>query len=161
MSHGKAGYILRKSIMFSLVKELSKNKCFRCNKTIDYVGEFSIDHILDWETSSNPKELFFDLSNITFSHLKCNIQAGKGNLKGNPNYTLGRDTNQKLTIEEVQSIKQLLIENKLSQRDIAKKYNIHHSTVQDIYHNRSWKDIEIARKSNPIGDGSDLESRRV
>lgn len=42
-------------------------------KKINTVDELSIEHKEPWENSDNPKELFFNLDNISFSHLKCNI----------------------------------------------------------------------------------------
>ncbi|MBP7540882.1 MAG: hypothetical protein KA802_13235 [Saprospiraceae bacterium] len=34
---------------------------------------FSIEHKVSWLNSNNPVELYFDLNNISFSHLSCNI----------------------------------------------------------------------------------------
>lgn len=34
-----------------------------------------IEHKIPWLDSDKPKELFFDLENIGFSHLSCNIKA--------------------------------------------------------------------------------------
>jgi hypothetical protein len=72
MSHGKAVQILRKSLLFSLVKKLHLDVCYRCNKKIKNIKEFSIEHKRNWLHSSNPIKLFFNLKNISFSHLKCN-----------------------------------------------------------------------------------------
>ena len=74
MSYGKAGWILRKSIMFWLLEELGWDICCRCNTPIDTVDEVSIEHKEPWLDSDNPAELFFDLDNIGFSHVSCNRQ---------------------------------------------------------------------------------------
>ena len=58
--------------MFSLVKETKKDVCSRCKKQILDIDNFSIDHKIPWLDSENPKKLFFDLENISFSHTGCN-----------------------------------------------------------------------------------------
>ncbi|MBU2007474.1 MAG: hypothetical protein KKF08_19055 [Gammaproteobacteria bacterium] len=68
---------LKKIILFDLLKQLNKNQCFQCNKSIDTVNELSIEHKIPYLDSSNPVELFFDLNNIAFSHLICNIGAAR------------------------------------------------------------------------------------
>lgn len=72
MPHGTAQHRLRQSIMFHLVKDLGRNNCFRCKEIIKYVSELSIDHKIDWLHNEKPRETFFDLENISFSHRKCN-----------------------------------------------------------------------------------------
>lgn len=72
MPTGTASAILRKKILFSFVQKLGLDTCYRCNKKIEKEEELSIEHIIPWLDSENPKDLFFDLSNISFSHLKCN-----------------------------------------------------------------------------------------
>ena len=73
MKFGTANHILRKSILFNLVKRLRLDRCYRCGKKILTEKELSIDHKVDWLNSNNPTELFFSLRNIAFSHLTCNI----------------------------------------------------------------------------------------
>lgn len=74
---GTAMNQLRKNIMFDMMKQLNKDICFRCGEKIETVKDFSIEHKKAWQQDRNPKESFYDLNNITFSHLKCNIGAGK------------------------------------------------------------------------------------
>jgi hypothetical protein len=69
--HGTAVARLRKSILFSLVRRLNEDYCFRCSNKIDDVKDLSIEHKQPWENIS--VELFWDLDNIAFSHLKCNV----------------------------------------------------------------------------------------
>ena len=71
MPHGTANNRLRKSIMFKYVKMAGENYCFKCGAEIESVGDISIEHKEPWEGVS--AELFFDLDNVAFSHLKCNI----------------------------------------------------------------------------------------
>lgn len=67
-----AWYKLRKMILYNQAKELDKDICCRCHKKIENIDGFSIDHVASWEKSSDPKKLFYDLSNIAFSHTSCN-----------------------------------------------------------------------------------------
>ena len=66
-----ASYKLRGMILFSLVEELNRNYCYRCGEVIT-IEEFSIEHKINWLDSENPKQLYYDLKNIAFSHFKCN-----------------------------------------------------------------------------------------
>lgn len=79
--YGTASHKLRKALMFSMAKELKKDICLHCKVAIENIDEFSIDHIVPWLDSNNPKELFYDLSNIAFSHIKCNISKARKPLK--------------------------------------------------------------------------------
>ncbi len=75
MSHGTAANRLRKMVLFSLVCELNKNFCFQCGQKIISVKDLSIEHKKPWQNADDPVESFFDLSNIAFSHLSCNVSA--------------------------------------------------------------------------------------
>lgn len=68
---------LRKMIMFKLVQECGRDNCYRCKEKITDIDNFSIEHMEDWLHTENPKELFFDLNNIAFSHHKCNTSRGQ------------------------------------------------------------------------------------
>ena len=85
MSFGAACNKLRKELMFSMAKNLNKLTCFRCKKEIKTIKEFSIDHRKKWLDSKNPYELFFDLDNIAFAHLTCNIRAQRKKPQKYPN----------------------------------------------------------------------------
>jgi len=61
--------------MFSLAQECGKDTCFRCGQKIESVEEFSIEHKISWLDTS--PHLFWDLSNIAYSHLSCNRKAGR------------------------------------------------------------------------------------
>lgn len=77
MPQGTAANKLRKSILFSLLKISNLNICFQCNEEIKDISELSIEHKIPWLDSENPKELFFDLNNIAFSHLSCNCASAR------------------------------------------------------------------------------------
>ena len=86
MSHGKANNKLRKLLLFELSRRCGLNFCFQCGKEIETVDQFSIEHKIPWLDSESPIELFFNLDNIAFSHLLCNIgNIRKKYLKENGN----------------------------------------------------------------------------
>lgn len=66
---------LQRMILFSLAQQCDRDRCFRCRERIGSVEEFSIEHKISWLDVS--PELFWDLSNIDFSHLDCNRRAGR------------------------------------------------------------------------------------
>lgn len=70
MSHGSAATKLRKNILFSLLTRLEENVCWKCKLKIEKPDELSVEHIKPWENIS--ADLFWDLSNVVFSHLSCN-----------------------------------------------------------------------------------------
>lgn len=72
---GTASNKLRKHLMFSLARRLNEHFCFRCGVAIESANEFSIEHKEPWRSAANPIASFFDLQNIAFSHLSCNVTA--------------------------------------------------------------------------------------
>jgi 5-methylcytosine-specific restriction endonuclease McrA len=70
MPHGTANNKLKKQLLFKYVVMARDNICFKCGETIDSVDELSIEHKEPWE--GRDTSLFWDLNNITFSHLVCN-----------------------------------------------------------------------------------------
>lgn len=72
---GTASNRLRKDVMFMLVCRCGMGTCFRCGLPIESAGELSIEHKDSWQASNDPLASFFDLANIAFSHLRCNILA--------------------------------------------------------------------------------------
>ncbi len=71
MPYGTACHRLRLSIMFSLIVRCGENICFRCGREIENAKELSVEHKREWLNES--PELFWDLSNISFSHRLCNV----------------------------------------------------------------------------------------
>jgi hypothetical protein len=68
--HGTACNRLRKLILFNLLRRHSENVCFKCSKLIETADELSVEHKQPWEGISI--QLFWDMENIAFSHLRCN-----------------------------------------------------------------------------------------
>lgn len=75
-SHGTAQHRLLKDVLWMLILETGKNKCFCCGKEMTR-ETFSIEHKIPWLDSENPIELFFNLDNIAFSHFICNIRGAR------------------------------------------------------------------------------------
>ncbi len=73
MGDSTASHKLRKLILFSLVRQTAQDICYRCKTKIETVEDLSIKHKTPWLNSSDPVSSFFDLTNIAFSHLRCNI----------------------------------------------------------------------------------------
>jgi len=71
---------LVKDILFNNICKNKKNKCFRCGLKMTR-NDFSIDHKIAWLDSPNPVMMYFNLKNITFSHLSCNSSTKKSNNK--------------------------------------------------------------------------------
>ena len=74
---GTVAHTLRKNLLFHFVKQTNNNICFQCNMEIKIIDDLSIEHKIPWLDSENPIELFFNLDNIAFSHLSCNIKAAR------------------------------------------------------------------------------------
>lgn len=66
---------LRKIVLFALIKAQGLDHCYQCGEVIEDVDELSIEHKIPWLDSDNPRGLYFDLNNIAFSHLNCNVRA--------------------------------------------------------------------------------------
>ena len=143
MPLGTASARLRKRILFNLLKEAGKNICFQCGKTIDSEEELSIEHKIPWLDSDNPKELFFSMDNIAFSHLNCNIKAAR-----HPETT--KVTHQKLaraglhplcklTEEDVHKIRKLSKTKKGV--EIAKELGVSKHTIYRILNSKTFSYI--------------------
>jgi HNH endonuclease len=79
---GTATSRLKKGLLFKYVKLANDNFCYRCGEEIDNAEELSVEHKIPWLDSKDPISLFFDLDNVSFSHLSCNIKAARRPTKG-------------------------------------------------------------------------------
>lgn len=70
MSPSKARARLARIILFDLAKRLSLDVCFQCSNKIEKLEEFTIEHKIPW--LHNDSKLFWDITNIAFSHYICN-----------------------------------------------------------------------------------------
>lgn len=77
MPIGTASNRLKKMIMFALLATQGLDVCHQCSNKILTVDELSVEHKEPWLDSEDPVRKFFDLANISFSHLNCNIAAAR------------------------------------------------------------------------------------
>ena len=70
MPFGTASNRLRKLVLFHLLKKCGDDFCYRCHERIKVVEDLSIEHKEPWE--GRDLSLFWDIDNISFSHIKCN-----------------------------------------------------------------------------------------
>lgn len=73
MEPSKARYQLIKMIVYDFICK-EHIVCYRCKSEMS-LDDYSIEHKKPWLHSENPLELYFDLANVTFSHLQCNVEA--------------------------------------------------------------------------------------
>jgi len=62
---------LRKAIVFELLRRIKQTRCFRCQDNLT-LATLSLDHKQNWFPIDST--LFWDLSNIAYSHRRCNSQ---------------------------------------------------------------------------------------
>lgn len=67
---------LVKDVLWSLIIQTGQDKCCKCCKPMSR-ETFSIEHIKPWLDSDDPIGLYFDLKNIGFSHISCNISDAR------------------------------------------------------------------------------------
>lgn len=76
MNPGTASHRLVKDILYSLVVKTEQNACFHCGEQMTR-ETFSVEHKEPWLDSEDPVKMFFDLDNISFSHMRCNTAAAR------------------------------------------------------------------------------------
>lgn len=82
MPFGTAMGRLRPKILFNLLKKYGDNICYRCNKKINKSEDLSIDHKQPWlYYPENDNRRFWHMSNIAFSHRRCNILSKRSSIK--------------------------------------------------------------------------------
>ena len=84
MNFSTAQNKLRKNIMFLLVQKCQMDNCFKCGSRITSTEELSIEHKNPW-LNVDP-ELFWELDNIAFSHLTCNVRDTSRKIEGPEGY---------------------------------------------------------------------------
>lgn len=73
MNPSTAAGRLTKDILWMLILETGRDCCSKCGEPMSR-ETFSIEHKEPWLDTENPVKLYFDLDNITFSHLSCNCR---------------------------------------------------------------------------------------
>ena len=77
MPLGTAANRLKKELLFKYVKKAGDNFCFQCGAEIENSDQLSVEHKIPYLDSKDPIDLFFNLENIAFSHIKCNVGAAR------------------------------------------------------------------------------------
>lgn len=77
MAHGTATARLKKTLLWNYIVSAGDNVCHQCGKEILSEGDLSIEHKTPWLDSDDPIKLFFDLDNVAYSHLSCNIAQAR------------------------------------------------------------------------------------
>jgi hypothetical protein len=137
---GTATNKLRKSILFKLVKELNLDICFRCEKRIEDINNFSIEHKIAWQSSKNPVEMFYDLDNIAFSHLDCNCKA-RNTRAPRPGNAGEKSSSAKLTRIQVEEIRKKLNQG-YSLITLSKEYSVDERNIAQIRDRKTWKEVK-------------------
>lgn len=83
MDPGTAQNRLLKDILWNFIQKSGDITCCKCGDEMTR-ETFSIEHLHPWLDSHDPVGLFFDMQNIGFSHLKCNLAAAR---KNTPKYS--------------------------------------------------------------------------
>ena len=76
MNPSTAASRLVKDILWKLLQDTGQDSCCKCSEQMTR-DTFSIEHIQPWMDSVDPLGLYFDLENISFSHLSCNISDAR------------------------------------------------------------------------------------
>lgn len=72
MNPSTASGKLVRDVLWKLVAQTEQDACCKCGEPMSR-ETFSIEHVTPWLDSEDPVGLYFDLENISFSHLRCNI----------------------------------------------------------------------------------------
>ena len=62
---------LVKDLLWSFIEESGRDTCHKCGHPMTR-DSVSLEHKTPWLHSEDPLGLFFDLDNISYSHLSCN-----------------------------------------------------------------------------------------
>lgn len=138
MSHGRACHIIRKEMMFLLIKEAGRDMCYRCGEPILQSSDMSFDHKVSWEHSNNPKELFFDLDNIAFSHRLCNALSAD---RSRSRVVIKPMHNRKLTGDQVVDIWNGVKSGRYSYGRAARKYGVNPRVICRIMNGENYRDV--------------------
>lgn len=91
MNPSTASGRLVKDVLWSLIVKTEQHDCCKCGFPMSR-ETFSIEHVTPWLDSDDPVGLYFDLANISFSHLKCNVADARS---GIPKKYESREAGQK------------------------------------------------------------------
>ena len=76
MNPSTASGRLVKDLLWNFVETTGQSACCKCGEPMSR-ETFSIEHTTPWLDSDDPVGLYFDISNISYSHLRCNIETAR------------------------------------------------------------------------------------
>lgn len=77
MSSSTAYYRLLRDIIWAMI-ERDRIMCHRCGQAMTR-DTYSLDHIDPWRNSPEAPRLYFDLTNVKYTHNACNLRAANLN----------------------------------------------------------------------------------
>ena len=94
MNPSTASHRLVKDVLWKLIQQPNQDHCCKCGELMSREA-FSIEHVIPWLDSENPVDLYFNLDNIAFSHLSCNVSDSRKPHKKYENFE-GRHPSKKI-----------------------------------------------------------------
>lgn len=76
MNPSTASGRLVKDLLWNFVKTTGQDACCKCSEPMSR-ETFSIEHVTPWLDSEDPVGLYFDIDNISYSHLRCNVETAR------------------------------------------------------------------------------------
>lgn len=76
MNPSTASGRLVKDVLWKLIQQTGQSNCCKCGEPMSR-DTFSIEHVTPWLDSDDPVGLYFNLDNVAFSHLSCNISDAR------------------------------------------------------------------------------------
>lgn len=92
-------------LLFKYVQLAGHDVCHRCQRKIESITDFSIEHRAAWQRAADPKSAFFDLEDIAFSHLRCNVAAGNQSREYPVKHGTNKGYDRGCRCEECKSVK--------------------------------------------------------
>lgn len=134
---GTASNKLRKAIIFEMMQKLERDTCFQCGEEIESVDDLSIEHKVPWQSAEDPIKSFYDLDNIAFSHIHCNIRAGNKHV---PHPTIQGENHLGSVLDNDTVLKiKADINSGMRNRDSVNKYNLDRRRISNIRNEYIWK----------------------
>ena len=151
MPFGTASARLKRKILWSLLAELNRVDCSRCNEPMTE-ATFSVDHIVDWQ--DNSVGLFWDIGNISWSHLSCNVGAARRSTKPVSKITRARVSDSlRTTYENRREVAPKGLSWCSTHQEFLKESAFHSSKYR--WSNRSKQCISCRSKASPLVHGTE------
>ena len=74
MNPSTASGRLVKDLLWNFVETTGQSACCKCGEPMSR-ETFSIEHVTPWLDSDDPVVLYFDLTNISYSHRVCKVKV--------------------------------------------------------------------------------------